>query len=120
MGWLRNLERWLRRNIWNPGKASIASELKSRLPEIEAAVEKAVTSYAAATGGEPFALFLTLAIQRIGLGAAAAKWVQAIIDRLEAGTSRAQQPASAAGREWVAKTPAHEFLRQIREEAGKA
>lgn len=112
MGWLRSIERWLRRYVLNPAKRSVAGELKARLGDIDAALQKAVLSYAASLGKEPLALFVSVAIAQLGLSDAASKWVQALIDRLGAGSSRS-----------VVHDPARQaaaIMAAIREEAAKA
>lgn len=120
MNFLKRIERWLRRNIWNPAKKSVAAELKARLTDIDAAVQKAVMVYAASVGGEPLAAFLGVALGEIGLSDAASKWVQGLIDRLGAGASRSVQPATPQGRAHVAGKDAEKLLAAILEEASKA
>jgi hypothetical protein len=119
MGWLRNLERWLRKNLWNPAKRTVAGELKQRLGDIDAAVQGAVLAYAASVGGEPLATFLAVAMQGLGLSDAASKWVQGLIDRLGAGSNRGLQTTMAAERKAVARNNAATLMAAIREEASK-
>lgn len=120
MGWLRNLERWLRKNVWNPAKRTVADELKANLDKIDAAVQKAVIAYAQSVGGEPFAFFVAAAIAQIGLSDAASKFVQGLIDRLGASTSRSVE-ATRVGREWNAtNVHARDLMNGIRSEASKA
>lgn len=119
MGWLRNLERWFRKNILNVAKKGVATELKANLGRIDAAVQQAVTAYAASVGGEPFAFFIAMAIAQIGLSDAANKFVQGLIDHLDAGTSRSV-PFSPAGRRRQADEYAQDLRGAIRNEAAKA
>lgn len=120
MNIFKRIERWFRKNILNPAKKSVAAELKGRLTDIDAAVQKAVMVYAASVGGEPLAAFLGVALQGLGLSDAASKWVQGLIDGLGAGASRSVQPATPQGRAHAAGKDAEKLLAAIREEANKA
>ena len=113
MGWLRNIERWLRRHVLNPAKKNVAGELKARLSDIDAVVQKAVLSYAASVGGEPLAVFVSVAMAQLGLSDAAGKWVQGVIDRLGAGQTRSVDATRDAKRQAAA------IMAAIREEASK-
>lgn len=119
MNILTSISQFFRR-LFNRGKESLAAELKRRLPQIETALETAAIQWAAATGGEPLAFFVGVAIRELRLTDAARRFVESQITRLGAGSSRATTMGTQASRETVARRDIAPLLAAIREEASKA
>lgn len=118
MNILTSISQFFRR-LLNRGKQSLASELRKALPQIEGALETAAIRWAAATGGEPLAFFVGVAVRELRLTDAARRFVESQITRLGAGSSRATHFATAEGRLEFARKDIGPMLAAIREEASK-
>ena len=121
MNWFRKqlqkAERWLRRQIVGPAKNTLAAELAANLDRIDGAIEQAILRYAESVGGQPLAVFVSVAIANLGLSDRVNQFVADLLKRFAPSPTRA---AGLPGREDAARRALVSLRAAIREEAGKA
>lgn len=124
MGWftkaLKKAWSWVRGRIVRPAQDTLAAELRDNLSRIDEAVNGAVLKWAGQVGGAPLAVFVSVAVDALGLSAAANRFIGGLLNRLGAGGSRAASLRTAAGRQAAALEELVPVLTAIREEASKA
>lgn len=114
---LKALERLFRRRVVNPAKNTLAAELAASLDRIDGAIEQAILRYAESVGGQPLAVFVSVAIANLGLSDRVNQFVADLLKRLSPSPTRA---AGLPGREDAARRALVSLRAAIREEAGKA
>lgn len=114
---LKALERLFRRRVVNPAKNTLAAELAANLDRIDGAIEQAILRYAESVGGQPLAVFVSVAIANLGLSDRVNQFVADLLKRLSPSPTRA---TGLPGREDAARRALVSLRAAIREEAGKA
>lgn len=120
MNIFKRIEQWFRRQVLNPGKRAVARELSDNLERVVGAIDQAAIRWAAQTGGEPLAFFVGVALDELQLSASVRRFLEGLLPRLGAGSSRATTMGTQASRETVARRDIAPLLAAIREEAAKA